>query len=137
MEHLPEPDLFLGECHRILEPGGRMCLTVPFMWHVHEEPYDYYRYTEFGLKYLLEKRGFVDVRVEARTGFWQMWVLKFNYHTSRLDRFPFHWILARLWWMGQKISPILDRYDRCPEEAAGYAVSAKKPACEATAAVPR
>ena len=53
MEHLPEPEFFLKECYRILKHGGGLYLTVPFMWHVHEEPHDYYRYTNHGLRYWL------------------------------------------------------------------------------------
>lgn len=53
MEHLPEPSFFLAECWRILKPEGTLFITVPFMWHVHEAPYDYYRYTHHGLEYML------------------------------------------------------------------------------------
>jgi len=69
MEHLPEPGFFLKECYRILKCGGVIILTVPFMWHVHEAPHDYYRYTRYGLKYLLEKTGFIEVNIyENRDG---------------------------------------------------------------------
>lgn len=73
MEHLREPQIFLGEAQRILKTGGRMVLQVPFMWRVHEAPYDYFRYTRFGLRYLMEKAGFADVEVYPQTGFWTMW----------------------------------------------------------------
>ena len=33
-------------------------LTLPFFWDEHEQPYDYARYTSFGLKYILEKENF-------------------------------------------------------------------------------
>ncbi len=58
MEHLPDTALFLNECHRILRPGGRLFITVPFMWHVHEAPHDYYRFTRYGLQYLCDKARF-------------------------------------------------------------------------------
>lgn len=45
LEHLPEPQLFLKEVFRILKPGGECILTVPFAWHLHEVPNNYYRYT--------------------------------------------------------------------------------------------
>ena len=41
-----------------LSGGGVLFLTVPFMWHVHEAPHDYYRYTRYGLEYLLKKNRF-------------------------------------------------------------------------------
>jgi len=45
----------------VLKPGGRLLLTVPFAWDEHEQPFDYARYSSFGLKYLLEKNGFTVV----------------------------------------------------------------------------
>lgn len=58
LEHVFEPDAFLREIHRVLKPNGHLLLTVPFVWDEHEQPYDYARYSSFGLKYLIEKNGF-------------------------------------------------------------------------------
>lgn len=58
LEHVFTPDRFLGEIHRVLKPGGKLLLTVPFVWDEHEQPYDYARYTSFGLRNMLEKNGF-------------------------------------------------------------------------------
>jgi SAM-dependent methyltransferase len=131
LEHLPEPGRFLAECHRILVPGGRLFLTVPFMWHVHEAPHDYYRYTRYGLQYLLDKGGFVSIDIVENTGFWQTFVLKFNYHTRRYARGPLWLLFAPFWWLGQAVAPILDRYDRRPQETASYTVIAATPLAEA------
>jgi SAM-dependent methyltransferase len=59
LEHVFEPDAFLREIARVLQPGGRLLLTVPFVWDEHEQPYDYARYSSFGLKALLERNGFI------------------------------------------------------------------------------
>lgn len=58
LEHVFVPDLFLSEINRVLKKGGILLLTVPFVWDEHEQPYDYARYSSFGLKYLLENKGF-------------------------------------------------------------------------------
>lgn len=58
LEHVFNPEQFVGEIGRVLVPGGRLILTVPFVWDEHEQPWDYARYTSFGLRALLEKRGF-------------------------------------------------------------------------------
>lgn len=126
MEHLPEPAFFLSECYRILKPQGRLFITVPFMWYVHEAPYDYFRYTRYGLEYLLKKTGFVDIKIQENTGFWQMWILKFNYHTNRFAKGPLKYFWVLIWWLGQKIAPFLDRYDKDPEETVSYLVTAGK-----------
>jgi SAM-dependent methyltransferase len=58
LEHVFNPDEFLSEIHRVLVPGGMLLLTVPFVWDEHEQPFDYARYSSFGLAALLERHGF-------------------------------------------------------------------------------
>jgi SAM-dependent methyltransferase len=58
LEHVFDPDELLLEIKRILKPGGKLLITVPFLWNEHEEPLDFARYSSYGLKYLLQKQGF-------------------------------------------------------------------------------
>ena len=53
-EHVFNLDEILIELNRVLKSGGTMLITVPFVWEEHEAPYDFARYTSFGIKYLLE-----------------------------------------------------------------------------------
>ncbi|VEP13231.1 conserved hypothetical protein [Hyella patelloides LEGE 07179] len=55
LEHISEPLVLLKEISRILKQDGYLILSVPFLYHLHEEPFDYYRYTPHGLKHLAEK----------------------------------------------------------------------------------
>lgn len=57
-EHVFTPDPFLGEIRRVLKPNGLLLMTVPFVWDEHEQPWDYARYSTFGLRNILEKNGF-------------------------------------------------------------------------------
>jgi SAM-dependent methyltransferase len=67
MEHIPDPSRMLSEIHRILTGSGRLYLTTPFLMPEHDAPYDYYRYTRFGLEYLLHQHGF-QVAIMEQTG---------------------------------------------------------------------
>lgn len=70
LEHVPEPKRLLEEAYRVLKPEGFLILTAPLTWGPHEVPYDFYRYTEFGLRYLSEQVGFSVQRIERTTGLW-------------------------------------------------------------------
>jgi SAM-dependent methyltransferase len=63
LEHLPEPMNCWREMHRLLAPGGKVLLNVPFYYPIHEEPHDYYRYTEFALRRFAEAAGFSVVEL--------------------------------------------------------------------------
>lgn len=66
LEHIPEPQKTLSEFFRVLKPTGHVILSVPFIYQMHEQPYDFFRYTYYGLRYLLEKSGFLIISCEAR-----------------------------------------------------------------------
>jgi len=69
LEHLPEPATVLGELHRVLRPGGTLWLTAPLFYAEHERPYDFFRYTQFGLRHLLERAGFMVEEVDWMEGY--------------------------------------------------------------------
>jgi len=57
LEHIAEPHQFINEIGRVLNPGGNAIIMVPFLYWLHEEPHDYFRYTKHALKHLVEKSG--------------------------------------------------------------------------------
>lgn len=58
LEHVFSPNEFLSEINRVVKKDGKLLLTVPFVWDEHEQPYDYARYSSFGLAHLLNQHGF-------------------------------------------------------------------------------
>ena len=64
LEHVKSPQKALQEVHRILRKGGILILTTPFLFEIHDRPYDYYRFTKYGLELLLE--DYASVQIQAR-----------------------------------------------------------------------
>lgn len=57
LEHVFNPNQFLSEITRVLKPGGKCVVTIPFIWGEHEQPYDFARYSSFGLNHLFNQHG--------------------------------------------------------------------------------
>jgi SAM-dependent methyltransferase len=72
MEHLPYPHNFLMEVIRVMREDGVLILSVPFMEPIHEEPRDYYRFTPFSLRLLLEQHGFSIRKIWNKGGWWSV-----------------------------------------------------------------
>ncbi|HYC37555.1 MAG TPA: class I SAM-dependent methyltransferase [Usitatibacter sp.] len=101
LEHCPDAGVVLAEARRVLRPGGFLFATVPFIWPIHNVPYDEFRYTPYSLRRIFEGAGFTDVRIEATGGRHAMlavalglWVRR-RAITSR-RHLAVRWLLSRL-----------------------------------------
>lgn|GEM_PF-788262 len=70
LEHLEDPGAAIKEACRLLEVGGHLILSTNFAWHLHEEPRDFFRFSEFGLRYLFAEAGLVTLDVRPVGGTW-------------------------------------------------------------------
>ena len=75
IEHLDKPKEALDECFRILKKDGILIMTIPFMYPIHDAPYDFYRYTPFAIDKMLKKSGFKIIKLYAQGGFLEFWLL--------------------------------------------------------------
>ena len=57
MEHLYRPQHAMLEIRRLLRPGGKLLMNVPFLYWIHEQPHDFYRYTQFALERMIGDAG--------------------------------------------------------------------------------
>lgn len=70
LEHVFDPASFLLEIARVIAPGGKLILSVPFVWPEHERPFDARRFTSHGLEDLLLRTGFERTQHRKLVGGW-------------------------------------------------------------------
>jgi SAM-dependent methyltransferase len=124
LEHLEEPEQALRECYRVLKSGGVAIYSVPFIWHLHEEPRDFYRFSKFALDYLFTKVGFEIVEISALSGFWGTFGQMLVYYLYRFNRGPLRWfkIVDATALLIQGLAFVLDRLDRAAQWTSLYLV---------------
>ena len=78
LEHTDRPHDLFAEMARVLRPGGTLLLSAPFSFRLHEEPFDFFRYTPHGLRELANKEGLDVERTMAAGSLWSVMGHKFN-----------------------------------------------------------
>lgn len=126
LEHVKEPGQVLKEIARTLEPGGRLLLVVPHEWEVHQHPQDFYRYTCFGVRYLLERAGFEEIRIQPVGGYFRLLARRL---LNGLQFFPgiLKPLAGLLLAPPALLLPLLDSLDRARDFTLGYICTARKP----------
>ena len=129
IEHLREPGAALAEIARTLAPGGVLLIAAPHEWEVHQAPHDYFRYTRYGLQYLLEKNGFEVTGMRAAGGYFRLLARRL---LNGLQFFTggARWLLfvpaAILLVPPALILPLLDPLDRDRNFTLGYVCTARR-----------
>lgn len=132
LEHLNNPANLFSESYRMLRPGGVLILQVPFMWHVHEAPFDYFRFTQYGLRKLADDANFSQIEIRIMSGVWTTIALKLNYQIRRLVRGPNAYrIVANLfahcsYYILNILGDLGDKLWKSDGESIGYIVVARK-----------
>ncbi len=89
-----------SEMKRILKPNGVVLITESLFDPLHDEPNDFWRFTEHGLRHLAKDAGLSVEIIEKRGGFWSVMAqLKARYVIELLH--------ANKWFLGRIMSPFL------------------------------
>jgi SAM-dependent methyltransferase len=70
IEHVEDHQGLVNEAYRLLKQDGYFILSGPMYWNLHEEPHDFFRFTKYGFKYILEKAGFEVCEIVSNGGAW-------------------------------------------------------------------
>jgi hypothetical protein len=62
IEHLKNPFLAIKNLETVLDKDGYLILSSPFILGIHDAPNDYFRYTEYGLKLLLQNFEIISLK---------------------------------------------------------------------------
>ena len=125
IEHVPEPWTMVDEMARILKPDGILILSAPHIWGIHNAPEDYYRFTCYGLQFLMERAGLEVLYVHAMAGFWVTAGIRFCYYLTRVVRPVF--LLPPLYALVQIGAYVLDHVHLVEGDTWNYIAVAKKP----------
>jgi SAM-dependent methyltransferase len=125
LEHVREPGCALREIERTLAPGGQLLMIVPHEWEVHQSPHDYYRYTRYGVTYLLGKAGFVEFAIQPVGGYFRLLARRL---LNGLQFFPgpLFFVAAIFLAPPALILPWFDSLDRERNFTLGYICTARK-----------
>jgi SAM-dependent methyltransferase len=127
LEHVEVPHLAIAEMARVLRPGGYLILTAPQAWRLHEKPYDFYRYTRYGLQYLLEANGLQIVRVAAQGGIWTTvsQIVNNAVHQRVQPYLPIYFVFL-IYLVSNSLFGMLDQFWVDEDETLNYLVIARK-----------
>jgi SAM-dependent methyltransferase len=113
LEHTQEPWKAFDEFYRVLKPGGKMVLSVPFLYYLHGQPSDYYRFTRYGVENLARKSGFEIVELADAGGLGHSVLQALSMLTTSVLFHPsFPYAARGVCWLLTRMARLIDAVDR-------------------------
>jgi SAM-dependent methyltransferase/uncharacterized protein YbaR (Trm112 family) len=137
LEHVDDPIRVFGELARVVRPGGRVFLSLPFIWHLHQEPFDRFRFSVHALRQMTEKYGMIEDEIRPMGGYFSTLRYLLNHGWTVWSQFPKpiaaviraidrpRAIFDR--WAIAPVAYALDQLDRSPKITLGYFIQLTKP----------
>ncbi|MDD4409347.1 MAG: methyltransferase domain-containing protein [Candidatus Pacebacteria bacterium] len=128
LEHLDFPDKAFAEFNRILKKGGKLLLTAPLGQGEHQIPYDYFRYTKYGLKKIGERNNFLLKYIEPQGGIfinlqyilWQSKNIFLPFMNIKIIAYVYYIFFLPFKFVSGIIFIILDQFDRKKDYTNNY-----------------
>lgn len=128
LEHLHSPHLGIDNVYKALKPGGRLILTTPFIFPIHDRPYDYFRFTKYGLEHLLS--AFKDVTITEKNSALEsidvLW-MRLNKIKGKRTFMLKRIIIYTVFYLKRPLTRFLMKYITTDIMTTGYNVTAIKP----------
>lgn len=124
-----EPQELMAEISRVLKKDGYLFLMESQWWPLHDEPFDYWRFTKYSLRYLAERHSLKVIKIEPIGGIYLSLGIHLNYYLF------YHWGLKNSFLLGlmlplylliQIVACIFDSVHRLDEDTSGYLMVAQK-----------
>ncbi|MEH2411353.1 class I SAM-dependent methyltransferase [Nostoc sp.] len=138
LEHLPEPWKVIAEFQRVLKPQGLLFISCPESEQQHQIPFDFFRYTPFGIKSLLNSSGFEVVWIKSQLGNFSKIMNDVCYSAKKLPSLSENWLLKPIllftsfylrqvmWRLHQPLFRYLDRFEQFQDHSVGHFLKANK-----------
>ena len=126
LEHTKNPISAVNNIYEILDEGGYVLFSSPFIFHIHDEPYDFYRFTKYGLKHLF--RDFTEVEILSRNGWFETILVLFV--RLRLEKSLVGKVIGNafilLYYLLTPVTWLLQKTIKSDKMTTGYFLYAKK-----------
>lgn len=130
LTYLSEPARMIEEAHRVLRPGGVLILEFTQMVPLHDEPWDFFRFTRYGAEHLLKQAGFEPLEYIPIGGLWSRVGLSTIARLNRINRGPTRILtelpVRLLYIVVQLGCELLDRLCFDPREVLSHLVVARR-----------
>lgn len=134
IEHVENYQGLVNEAFRLLKPEGYFILSGPFNWQLHEEPYDFFRFSKHGFELVIKSAGFELIDIKENGGMWSVagqYILMNidNEHRGRGKKIRFVFrIIKRFYGISflNRFFEFLDRVDYNDINTINYVIIARK-----------